>query len=123
MTMQHLPKGKTDMAATTKATPEVEEDGTLPAKISWRETTIVRKAGGFGEKTPPPEWAMALVKKSWDDHKAFETPSLANTKQCKAALHQCRRAATVQGLGLSAQIDGTVLKIQAKERKVVNKKS
>jgi hypothetical protein len=29
----------------------------------------------------------------------------------------------VQGLGLSAQIDGTVLKIQAKERKVVNKKS
>jgi hypothetical protein len=110
------------MAASTKATPVKDEDGTLPEKISWRETTIVRK-GGVGERVPPPEWALALVKRSWDDHKAFETPSLSTVAQCKAALHQCRRAAKELGYGLSAQIEGTVLKIQAKERKVVTRKS
>jgi hypothetical protein len=110
------------MAAPTKATAAKAEDGTLPEKISWRETTIVRK-GGIGVAQPVPEWALALVKRSWSDKKAFETPSLSNVKQCKAALHQCRRAAAQLGYGLSAQIEGTVLKIQAKERKVVTKKA
>lgn len=92
----------------------------LPEKVQWKQTVIVR-SGGFAS-SPPPQWALDSVKKSYDDTMAnAATPALqadfADEKQAKAVLHQLRRAAGQLGYGLSAKIDGKVLTFQAKEKK------
>lgn len=105
---------QTTTVASTAPVPEPAPVA-APEPSKWTVTTFTNRSRA---KVPPPSWAYEIVDQTYDNKVAL-AHTFGSEKEARSALHQIERVVKERGYGLSAQVIGAELRVQAKVKKAV----